>query len=399
MVHGRSVPALASFDLGGHGINVSAGPDHIDYSWAHALKNAGLDVFVMDFQGSGLSERPLMNEARNTSAADQETYLLKGHPLDTERAPAAAHQLTNTDTDIAEITTVVDYIRHLPGKDVIKLSLVGYSLGAAAVGPFTLQRHDVVDRLFLLAPIFRPKGPSKPEAPLPLDGNFSDPAYLPGQFGYPMFLQGRVLPPDPPAPPDNRDSFFDPWQDEVRNHGAKRDENTMPDDVVWDAIMANDGTGSGWGTTGVMRVRNHYWWGWNTAAAGTHTLIEGSPDHPLPTWVPVLGRVVPVMIVYGSADIQANHDPSSEHPIPKFRLSVPDLYDAIPGDQKLMVRIPGTGHFMPWETQRKVLHQYSADWIKFGSVKQGGPVTVGGHPRVSQGSYELTPLGSLKPVP
>jgi pimeloyl-ACP methyl ester carboxylesterase len=312
-----------------------------------------------------------------------------GHPLSAKCDPPSgdAHQLTNTDTDIAEITTVVNYIRNLPGRETVhKVSLVGYSLGAAAVGPFTLRNLAHVDRLFLLAPIFRPGGPSAPEAPPPLDGTFSDPQYQPRQFGYPMNLQ-------------DRSAFFRSWQKEVDGHGdagAKRDTTTMPDDFVWDAIMGNDDIGRGWGTAGVLRFRNHYWWGWNTAAAGI--FIPGSPHHPL--GVPVLGGLVPVMIVYGSADIQANHDPDPTHPIPNFRLSVPDLYDAIPGDHKLMVQIPKTGHFMPWETSRKVLHRYSADWIKFGSVKQGGPLPSGGiHRRISQGSYKLTSLGVLTPVP
>src|SRR5262245_32785854 len=54
MLHGRSVPALAGFDL-----------ERGRYSWAGNLAQAGSDVFVMDLQGSGRSPRPKMDDACN----------------------------------------------------------------------------------------------------------------------------------------------------------------------------------------------------------------------------------------------------------------------------------------------------------------------------------------------
>ncbi len=71
-------------------------------------------------------------------------------------------------------------------------------------------------------------------------------------------------------------------------------------DVVWSAIMENDAIGSQWGPAqsgqpqGVMRVRNSFWWGWNSATVP----LDG-----------ILGGTVPVFIVYGDLDITANTAP------------------------------------------------------------------------------------------
>src|SRR5262245_42831804 len=58
MVHGASVPVLPGMDL-----------RHDDYSWAFRLAKAGFDVFMLDFQGSGLSSRPKMDDTCNDNSA------------------------------------------------------------------------------------------------------------------------------------------------------------------------------------------------------------------------------------------------------------------------------------------------------------------------------------------
>src|SRR6267142_2703511 len=61
MIHGLSVPVLPGFELR---------TDH--YDWALWLAQAGgLDVFMLDFQGSGRSPRPKMDDPCNVPTAQQ----------------------------------------------------------------------------------------------------------------------------------------------------------------------------------------------------------------------------------------------------------------------------------------------------------------------------------------
>jgi hypothetical protein len=73
-----------------------------------------------------------------------------------------------------------------------------------------------------------------------------------------------------------------------------------------------------------------------------------------------------VCIVYGDLDTAAN-TPESSGPLLHF--SVPKLYGAIPGPNKLMFRVACTGHQMPWERQYKFLHKLSRHWFKDGKVE------------------------------
>ena len=115
--------------------------------------------------------------------------------------------------------------------------------------------------------------------------------------------------------------------------------------------MDNDTLGRTWGrdlsdgsVEGVMRVRNPFLWGWNS----TTVAFDGT-----------LGGSVPVLIIYGELDTQVAASP----------FSVPALYNAIPGDHKLLFKVACTGHFMVWESQRRVLHHTSKQWFKHGAVE------------------------------
>jgi fermentation-respiration switch protein FrsA (DUF1100 family) len=44
------------------------------------------------------------------------------------------------------------------------------------------------------------------------------------------------------------------------------------------------------------------------------------------------------------------------------------LYDTVQSTKKLRFRVECAGHFMPWESRRRVLHQISKEWIGHGSV-------------------------------
>src|SRR5262249_27849103 len=65
MLAGATISAVPDFDL-----------QFENYSWMDYLAAAGFDVFTMDVTGYGLSPRPMMVDPCNTSASDQQSYLM-----------------------------------------------------------------------------------------------------------------------------------------------------------------------------------------------------------------------------------------------------------------------------------------------------------------------------------
>ncbi|MFF3654687.1 alpha/beta fold hydrolase [Streptomyces olivochromogenes] len=306
MLHGRSVPVLAGFDL-----------DFKSYSWADVLAKAGYDVFMMDLQGSGLSPRPKMDDPRNVNPAQQN--LLKPRPPGfTPGPPNYPFQLTNSNSDRDELNTVVEWI--IRERGVKKVAFIGWSAAAFTMGPYAVKNPGKVSSLFLLAPIFPPEGTSNAPDPLP-------------QPGFPTFLS-------------TKDGTWNGWSNEVHCEGQREEEMR---DKVWNAIMKSDPVGSTWGPEGEdggrNRIRNFVRWGWNKTTAA-----QGG----------VLGGSVPVLIAYGEHDRQVNT--ASEDP--EFNFSVPALYNAIAGDHKLMVKLDCAGHSVVWEMQHKNVHDLSKHWLK-----------------------------------
>ncbi|MCT4352360.1 alpha/beta hydrolase [Streptomyces sp. Je 1-79] len=305
MLHGRSVPVLAGFDL-----------RHKSYSWAEALAKAGYDVFLMDLQGSGRSPRPKMDDPRNVNPASQN--LLKPRPPGFTPGPANyAFQLNNSNSDRDELHTVVEWIRK--ERKVDKIAFVGWSAAAFTMGPYAVNNPTKVESLFLLAPIFPPDGTSTPPNPLP-------------QPGFPTFLGTRW-------------GLESGWNTELSCVGQR--EPGMVE-KAWAAIMENDPVGRTWGPPeGLSRIRNFVRWGWNRATAAQGDVLGGS---------------VPVLIVYGDSDTQVNTSPPSANP--ELNFSVPALYDAVAGAHKLMVKLACAGHSVVWEAQHKNVHHLSKHWLK-----------------------------------
>jgi pimeloyl-ACP methyl ester carboxylesterase len=346
MLHGRSTPALAGFDL-----------DYKQYSWAGDLAQNGFDVFVMELQGSGRSPRPKMDDPCNANPAQQ--GVLIPDPLSAPCSPDYTSQLNSSKSDWDELNTVVDYIIHNRG--VTKVALIGWSAAAFQIGPYAVQNPGKVASILFNAPVFPPNGrASKPgtlfEAPVPLP--VSAP---PALYGFPMNI-------------GTKDAFKSSW-DKEQQCSRQREDGMV--DVVWKAIMANDELGRYWGPEesgqpqGVMRVRNSYWWGWNKVTVP----LNGT-----------LGGTVPVLIVYGDLDTQANTAPD----LGLLYFSIPRLYQEIPGPNKLMFRVACAGHSMVWERQFRVLHRMSEQWLR---------QTASQPPRVfglSKGSYFLNEDGGIE---
>ena len=306
MIHGRSVPVLAISELGQKG-----------YDWAQWLAQSGdIDVFSLDFQGSGRSPRPQMDDPCNVPTAQQ--GILIPNPLSATCAHSYPFTLNTSGSDLDELDAVVEYIRTL--RHVDKVHLIGWSAGSFRIGPYAAQHPDKVASLLFLAPIFNTafRGPPPIADPTPMTlGRRAD-----------VFAgDGRVL----------------GWDPEVR---CENQREAGIEDVVWAAIMENDDIGRTWGPPpagapegsppeGVMRIRQsvNQVGVWNAAVAAQIT--------------------VPTLIIRGEFDTGQGG-----------LQQVAELYDLVQNDNKLRFTVQCSGHFMPWEKQRSVLHHISRQWIK-----------------------------------
>ncbi|MER5732345.1 alpha/beta fold hydrolase [Streptomyces sp. NPDC002138] len=319
MLHGRTVPVLATYDIG-------LG----DYSWSRVLAHAGYDVFMLDLQGMGLSPRPEMDTPCNANPAQHDRVLPPNLPLTSDCAPSYPHQLGNSQSDWDELHRVVEYIKDLHG--VQKLDMIGNSAAAYALGPYAIQHPDNVASLMFQAPVFKPNGPDS--AP---GTEFGAPSPLPlNTPPYPMTL-------------GNKAGLKTAWGNELGPDCAAQQAPGAVD-LVWEAIIASDTKGRTWGkplasgqTEGLSRQRQTFWWGWNKNTAPLHG---------------TLGGPVPVLIVYGDLD----------KTVTTLGLSVTELYKAIAGPNKLMFKVSCASHQMPWEGRRIILHEMSKQWLKHTKV-------------------------------
>ena len=361
MLHGRSVPELAAFDLA-----PVPGGSATRYSWAQELADDGYDVFLVDLQGSGRSPRPRMDDPCNANPTQQQVLVPNPLQEPCPPPPPYPHQLGNSESEWAELDAVVKFIKGLPGRNK-PIRFIGYSLGAAIMGSYTLQNPGNVESLLLLVPVFPPKGR--------WSGNPADP------FGRPA--EAQTLPVSTPAL-----TWGFPMLVGTRT-GFRTGLDGNPDlrepdivDLAWEACMENDPLGSKWGPEvapgeyeGILRYRNTYWWGWNNQTV----------PHEKPAGTRVLGERVPVLIIYGEQDRAANSPATLPDPI---RFSVPALYAAVPGPKKLMFCLAGSGHSLVWELNAKTVHHMSKQWFKNGRVEGLG-----------SGSYFRDPDGELIPLP
>ena len=329
MIHGRSVPVLAVSELRQKG-----------YDWAQWLAQSGdIDVFALDFQGSGRSPRPKMDDPCNAPTAQQ--GILIPNPLSATCPHSYPFTLNTSGSDLDELDTVIEYIRALRGVD--KVHLIGWSAGSFRVGPYAVQHPDKVASLLFLAPIFNTafRGPPPIADPTPMTlGRRAD-----------VFAgDGRLL----------------GWDPEVK---CENQREAGIEDVVWAAIMENDDVGRTWGPPpagapegsppeGVMRTRQsvNAVGVWNAAVAGQIT--------------------APTLIIRGEFDTGQG---GLQH--------VAELYNLVQNDNKLRFTVQCSGHYMPWEKQRSVLHHISREWLKH--------LRVGGF---DNGEFVVDTEGNLIPM-
>ena len=293
LVHGRSAAAVPSFDL-----------EYGDYSWMDYLADAGFDAFAVDLQGYGRSSRPVvMDDPCNTSSDNQAKYLIP-NLLRAGCSPRYPHSFGSFATDWDEIDTVVEFIRSLRGLATLKVHLVGWSRGGMRVIGYAALRPDKVERVVALAPTRFPPAASVPT--------------------YPMNMT------------DKRDFFVD-WDRQIDSEQCPQQVDPSIRQALWNATIALDQLGSGWGASGVRR----------------------SPAFSAAGWMPDLpGRVrAPTLVIRGALDDQA--------PEPATRA----LYDAL-GGPKAYVTVSCGSHELVYEQQHRQLFQASADWLRSGTIPQ-----------------------------
>ncbi|MEU2778773.1 hypothetical protein ABZ646_39385, partial [Streptomyces sp. NPDC007162] len=179
----------------------------------------------------------------------------------------------------------------------------------------------------------------------------------------------------------DKKGFVKAWDNE---QGTPPQREPGLEDKAWAAMMANDPVGSTWGRElspgvheGIHRFRNSYFWGWTKETVPYQDALGNY----------VLGDRVPVVIVYGELDKTANTAPNVPVP-PPLRFSVPALYDAVGGPEKLMFELEGAGHSVVWERPAEIVHDIAFQWLHNKHKVWG----------LTSGSYYRDSTGVLTPV-
>jgi pimeloyl-ACP methyl ester carboxylesterase len=297
------------------------------YSFAAALAADGFDVYLMDHTGYGRSPRPTMDDPCNSDPSQQ--HLLIPNPLSAACSASYPHHLVTIFTELAEIDSVVDYIRKQTGRN--KISLAGWSRATFRFGLYAAQHPDKVERLATVGPGYRPDAPTD----FPTTSN-TLPAGQPRRTEVPRWSFSVMT----------IGENLIPWERQ------RRCEDTV-DPGIYDALsrsisMYADPGASTWGTPpgALYRVPagSQIDAGWNRTSAK---------------------RVnVPTLLVVGEHD-------------PRFAAEAPGLYADISATEKILVKVQCATHFLPFERNHKALHNAFAEFLTQGTVDgRRGVLTV-----------------------
>jgi pimeloyl-ACP methyl ester carboxylesterase len=296
------------------------------YSIAAALAEEGFDVYLMDHTGYGRSPRPTMDDPCNADPSDQR--LLIPQPLAAPCTARYPRHLVTIFTELAEIDSVVDYIRRQTGTD--RVSLAGWSRATFRFGLYAAQHPDKVQRLAIVGPGYRQDAPSEFPASNTLTGDLSPRAAVPP---WPFLVR-------------NLEEPLGPWE------RMRRCEDIV-DPGVHEALLTSlrtyaDPGAASWGTPPGMLYRvpvgSQVDAGWNQVSAKQVK--------------------VPVLLVVGEHD-------------PRFAQEAPTLYADLGSPEKILVKVQCATHFLLFERNHKVVHRAFAEFLTKGTVNgRQGLVTV-----------------------
>jgi pimeloyl-ACP methyl ester carboxylesterase len=229
--------------------------------------------------------------------------------------PSYPRQMTTIASDWNDISAAVDFVRGL--RHVDKVSLLGWSLGGPRAGGWAAQHPERVEKLVLLAPAYSRTSPASPPVKVPADGTAM------GVMTHERFLQS--------------------WDEQV---GCPNEYDPEVAESIWSDILASDPVAASWGT-GMRRWPNVTVWGWSQDAVAKLT--------------------VPVLLVSGQYD----------RSVPQDR--VRDLYNDLPGHNKVFVDLACSSHYTMWERNHLLLFRASAEWLTSGMVdgKTEGMLSLG----------------------
>lgn len=292
-VHGGFSPSNVAYDL-----------DYKDdYSFMRVLARAGYDVFAMTHTAYGSSPKPMMDDPTNVDPSQQ--HLLIPHVLKEVTQPRYRFKLVSSRTEHDEVETVVKFIMDL--RKVDKISMIGWSTGTPRAGGFAAMHPDKVDKLVLYgpAPYFPSDTPPNP---------FPEP-------GAPMLLQSwdRLM--------------VERWENDCKSDGQI--EHAEIREVMWKALMQEDGLGAHWTADGrgIMRAPNRMNFGWRAN----------------------IGNIkAPTLFMLGEFDNYVNRFPA---------------WGGLKMDNRAFIKVGCSSHFMQYERVRFVLHKAALEWLKSGTVE------------------------------
>jgi pimeloyl-ACP methyl ester carboxylesterase len=277
LVHGRTIDGVTAFDL-----------QYQDYSLQESMARAGIDTFAVNFLGWGLSTHFGLDDPRNASLSDQQSYLVPNPLIQTAANPDPFH-FTNTQAMVDQLDAVVNDVRDRLGVD--QVSLFAWSRGALVAGPYIYLHPEKVKNVVFDAGSYN--FPATPPAPLP-------------QPGPSLIVQDRA-------------HVEAAWTSQVNNVAFPGEQDPLILDPIWQSIMARDPLGSTWGTNGLQRFPSADYWGWN-------------PQQHQASRV-----TVPAMVLTGLLDTQM---------LPGTAVQ---LYNDLGSDKKVLIKVDGGSHYMMWE--------------------------------------------------
>jgi pimeloyl-ACP methyl ester carboxylesterase len=321
-LHGRTIDDVTSFDA-----------PYKDYSLVEALARRGITSYLVNLLGTGLSSRFSMDNACNTTKADQTNFLIP-NPLSATCNPSDPYVLTHTNAMVDQLGAVVDHAASETGVDAV--SLFAWSRGGFVAGPYAERYPAKVKNMVFYAGNYIVSG----SGPVP-----DNPPPLP-VAGVPGGVSSRA------AVENTWNSMISAACPGQRDPGIR--------DPLWGSLMDRDPLGATWGSGGVVRFQNASLYGWNRKN-GPHV-------------------TTPILILSGLLDTSV---PTAQEQ---------QLYNDVSSTKKVLVKMACASHYAVWEGStlwggpHTIVQSAAADWV-IGESFNGA----------SHGIFNVSMTGAISP--